>query len=152
MLILLRLQHEPMRSKPAKPKRSTFQRLESGCLEAGDLQAGNLEAGSVEAWHRHNDTTYFLSFIHGIETMTPFTCSHFITNPQPIQSSHRKCSAWTQRLQTSGHQYQSSAAGDLELCMHWTSTCPLRRSWWTWDGNVEIGSNEWDGPHPSPCS
>jgi hypothetical protein len=56
------------------------------------LQAGNLEAGSVEAWHRHNDTTYFLSFIHGIETMTPFTCSQFITNPQPIQSSHRKYS------------------------------------------------------------
>ena len=44
------------------------------------VQAGNLGAGSVEAWHRNNDTTDILPFIHRIETMTPFTCSQFVTN------------------------------------------------------------------------
>ena len=53
-----------------------------------EVQDGNLNAGTVKAWHRHNDTAQILSFIHGTESMTPFTRSHFITNLQPIQSSH----------------------------------------------------------------
>ena len=108
LLLLLLLQHEPIRSKPAQPKRRTFQRLESGCLEAGSLQAGNLKAGSVEAWHRHNDTAQILSFIHGIETMTPLTRSHFVTNLQPIQSL-KHCLILTKAKSANGVPTQASA-------------------------------------------
>ena len=119
LLLPLLLQHEHIRSEPAQPKRRTLQRLDSGCLEAGSLQAGNLEAGSVKAWHRHNDTAYILSFIHGIETMTPLTRSHFMTNLQPIQSLKR-CLILIKAKSANGVPTQASAS--VRWCID-CSTC-----------------------------
>ena len=53
LLPLLLLQHEPIRSKPAQPKRRTFQDLQTVCREAASLQSSNLNAGTGPGEKQH---------------------------------------------------------------------------------------------------
>ena len=79
-------------------------------------------------------------------------CSYSITNQEPVRSSHRKCSAWTQRQQISGHQYQFWAADRLEPMSTRTWTSQRRTSSCSWGRNAEPRNDEQAEPHASPCS
>ena len=88
-----------------------------------------------------------LSFIHNIGC-----CFYSITNQRPVQNSNRKCSAWTERLQTSEHQCQSWAADRLEPMSTRTWTRQRRTSSCSWGRSAEPRSDEQAEPHASPGS